>query len=208
MTGTPGGIYVSHTAMLAATAWLSFWSAITREECSKRLAGGASPVADFIYHFRHPYPCQVFQHTCFFCCVGTLFARGVKDAERTTLPASLPKRTLFSIFSHRTHKGHTVPVRFLFLPRKEVYENLHTAMLGAAAWLSFWSAITREERSKRLASGASPRRRFPRRVWLLLPSVADYPALSNVRRKTVCSQCGKERGVENRTSVYDFQHEF
>ena len=73
----------------------------------------------------------------FFCCVGTLFARGVKDAERTTLPASLPKRTLFSIFSHRTHKGHTVPVRFLFLPRKEVYENLHTAMLGAAAWLSF-----------------------------------------------------------------------
>jgi len=23
--------------------------------------------------------------------------------------------------------------------------------------------------------------------------VADYPALSNVRRKTVCSQCGKER---------------
>ena len=68
----------------------------------------------------YPCPCQVFQHTCFFCCVGTLFARGVKDAERTTLPASLPKRTLFSIFSHRTHKGHTVPVRFLFLPRKEV----------------------------------------------------------------------------------------
>ena len=40
--------------------------------------------------------------------------------------------------------------------------------------------------------------------WLLLPSVADYPALSNVRRKTVCSQCGYEKC----TSVCTFQLEF
>ena len=131
--------------------------------------------------------------------------------------------------SHTARTGqNTVFVRFLFLPQKEVYENLHTAMLGATGLkncTSLYSFSTRvcfansqdlrlfriragDIRRKRLASGASPRRRFPRRVWLLLPSVADYPALSNVRRKTVCSQCGKERGFENRTSVYDFQHEF
>jgi len=87
-------------------------------------------------------------------------------------------------------------------------ENSIRRGTAAAAWLSFWSAITREERSKRLASNISlaavflanyggmafpasmPERikglfggastgRMPvqRNVWLLLPSVADYPAL-------------------------------
>ena len=86
----------------------------------KRLAGGASPSADSMRYFRTSVSVPSLSAQMFFCCVSTLFARGVKDAERTTLPTSMPKRTLFSIFSHRTHKGHTVPVRFLFLPQKEV----------------------------------------------------------------------------------------
>ena len=151
----------------------------------------------------------------------------------SSMCSALHERTLNGkraqyLFSHHTHKDVPSLCAFLFLPQKEVYENLHTAMLAATGLkncTSLYSFSTRvcfansqdlrlfriragDIRRKRLASGASPRRRFPRRVWLLLPSVADYPALSNVRRKTVCSQCGKERGVENRTSVYDFQHEF
>ena len=134
MTRTPGGMYVSHTAMLAATAWLSFWSAITREERSKRLASRASPSTDFIHLFRTSVPMPSLSAQMFFCCVGTLFARGVKDAERTTLPASygtctkrtgsnsslpcgnhrVPELTFFSNFSHHTHRAG-VPSLCVFL---------------------------------------------------------------------------------------------
>ena len=140
MTGTLGGMYVSHTAMLAATAWLSFWSAITREERSKRLAGGASPSTDFIHLFRTSVSMPSLSAQMLFCCVGTLFARGVKDAERTTMPASygtctkrtgsnpslpcgkhrVPKRTLFSNFSHHTHRAGVPSLCvFYFLTQKE-----------------------------------------------------------------------------------------
>ena len=54
----------------------------------KRLAAGASPSADFIRYFRTFVPSLSAQ--IFFCCVGTLFARGIKDAGRTTLSASMP----------------------------------------------------------------------------------------------------------------------
>ena len=54
----------------------------------KRLAGGASPSTDFIHHSRTSVPNLSAQ--MLFCCVSTLFARGVKGAERTTLPASVP----------------------------------------------------------------------------------------------------------------------
>ena len=80
MTGILGGMYVSHTAMLAATAWLSFWSAITREERSKRLAGGASPSTDFIHLFRTSVPMPSLSAQMFFCCVSTLFALRAKGA--------------------------------------------------------------------------------------------------------------------------------
>ena len=44
-------------------------------------------------------------------------------------------------------------------------ENSIRRGTAAAAWLSFWSAITREERSKRLASNTSPAAGFPRQLW-------------------------------------------
>ena len=44
-------------------------------------------------------------------------------------------------------------------------ENSIRRGTAAAAWLSFWSAITREERSKRLASNTSSAAGFPRQLW-------------------------------------------
>ena len=44
-------------------------------------------------------------------------------------------------------------------------ENSIRRGTAAAAWLSFWSAITREERSKRLAANTSPAAGFPRQLW-------------------------------------------
>ena len=44
-------------------------------------------------------------------------------------------------------------------------ENSIRRGTAAAAWLSFWSAITREERSKRLASNTSPVAGFPCQLW-------------------------------------------
>ena len=140
MTGTLGGMYVSHTAMLAATAWLSFWSAITREERSKRLAGGASPSTDFIHLFRTSVPMPSLSAQMFFCCVSTLFAlrakgayenhsrhrmepvRSVQVPTRVCLTATIACRNLLSFqTSHTTRTGqNTVFVRFLFLPQKEV----------------------------------------------------------------------------------------
>ena len=144
ITCTPGEMYVSHTAMLAATAWLSFWSAITREGRSKRLAGRASPSADSMRYFRISVSMPSLSAQMFFCCVGTLFARGVKDAERTTMPASygtctkrtgsnsslpcgnhrVPELTLFSNFSHHTHRAGDRHCALLFShPKGVIYDK-------------------------------------------------------------------------------------
>ena len=160
MTGTPGGMYVSHTAMLAATGLkncTSLYSFSTRvcfansqdlrlfriragDIRGKRLASRASPFTDFIHLFRTSVPMPSLSAQMFFCCVGTLFARGVKDAERTTLPASygtctkrtgsnsslpcgnhrVPELTFFSNILTSRAQGRTVFVRVLFSHPKGV----------------------------------------------------------------------------------------
>ena len=117
-------MYVSHMAMLAAAARLSFWSTITREERSKRLAGGASPSADFIRCFRTSMSVPSLSAQMFFYCVSTLFAWGVKGAERKPLPAS------YGTCTKRTGSNSSLPHGKHRVPDMQFFQSSYTTRTG------------------------------------------------------------------------------
>ena len=111
--------------------------------------------------------------------------------ERTAFPASMPKR-IKDLFWGKSTGRTPVQGKVWRVCMKTVRPAQFSTRVSAALKLIYLQVSRTSVYGTKIKTGIVCVCKLGNE-WLLLPSVADYPALSNVRRKTVCSQCGKER---------------